>query len=165
MGLLDGILGGGGRGGMSSITMALLGVLAYRTLKGKGRLADMIGTSGAGAPGGAGGGLLGGLGGLLGGTAAGGILSGGINDLLKQFQQNGQGEKADSWVSAGQNKPMTPQELETALGAERVQWLMEQTGLPKEQLLAGLSRELPDVIDKLTPSGHVPNEQEAARLV
>ena len=170
MGLLDGVLGGG-RGGMSPITMALLGVLAYRTLKGKGRLADMLGRSAEPAgtnPGAApsdGGGLLGGLGGLLGGAAAGGTLSGGLNDLLKQFQQSGLGEKAESWISAGPNKPTTPAELEKALGTERIQWLIEQSGMSKEELLAGLSQELPTVVDKLTPGGRVPTEQEAARLV
>lgn len=164
MGLLDGILGGG-RGGMSPITMALLGVLAYRTLKGKGRLADMLGRSGS-TPGPTnGGGLLGGLGGLLGGAAAGGTLSGGLSDLLKQFQQSGLGEKAESWISPGPNKPTTPSELEKALGAERIEWLVEQSGMNKEELLAGLSRELPTVVDKLTPDGRVPTEQEASRLV
>lgn len=164
MGLLDGVLGGG-RGVTSPLTLALLGILAYRTFRGKGRLADMIGRTATPASPGDGGGLLGGLGGLLGGSAAGSILSGGLGDLLKQFQQNGQGEKAESWVSTGPNKPMTPQELEKALGAEKIQWLVEQSGMTKEELLAGLSRELPSVVDKLTPDGRVPTEQEASRLV
>ena len=51
-------------------------------------------------------------------------------------------------------------ELETALGDERIQWLMEQTGLPKDQLLAGLSNDLPDAIDKLTPEGRLPTDAE-----
>jgi hypothetical protein len=55
MGLFDQVLGGAGSsgsGGMSPINMALLGLLAYRTFEGKGRLADMLGRSpgGAGAP-------------------------------------------------------------------------------------------------------------------
>src|SRR5688572_10647321 len=115
MGLLDGLLGGGARrgGGMSPMTMALLGLLAYKTMKGK-NLSGMFG--GAGTSGGGLGGLLsGGLGGLLGGGAAGSILSGGLGDLLKQFQQNGQGDKAESWVSTGQNKPIHPDELARGL--------------------------------------------------
>lgn len=169
MGLLDGILGGGmRRGGMSPITMALLGLLAYKTLKGR-NLSDMFGTGAGGQaggqPGGLGGLLQGGLGGLLGGSAAGGILSGGLGDLLKQFQQNGQGEKADSWVSTGQNKPIEPTELERALGEERIAWLMQQTGMSREELLAGLSRELPEAVDKLTPQGRIPSDQEVQRMV
>ena len=104
--------------------------------------------------GGLGGLLQGGLGGLLG--AGGGILSGGLSDLLKQFQNNGQGDKAQSWVSTGQNQPIQPNELENALGEERIAWLMQQTGLSREELLEGLSRELPEAVDKLTPQGRVP---------
>ena len=103
MGLLDGILGGGmRRGGMSPITMALMGLLAYKTLKGK-NLSEMFGGANGptgGAGGGLGGGLGGVLGGLLGGGAAGSVLTGGLGDLLKQFQQTGQAEKAESWVSS-----------------------------------------------------------------
>ena len=166
MGLLDGVLGGGrsSGGGMSPITMGLLGLLAYRTFKGKGRLADMLGrseTNGAST----GGGLGGMLGGLLGGGAAGGLLSGGLGDLLKQFQDSGQGDKAQSWVSTGPNKELSPQELEEALGNERLEWLMEQTKLPKAELLEGLSKQLPQVVDKLTPDGRVPTEKEAERWV
>ncbi|HEY4405468.1 MAG TPA: YidB family protein [Xanthobacteraceae bacterium] len=176
MGLFDQALGGTGTssgGGMSPITMALMGLLAYRTFEGKGRLADMLGRTpgGAAAPSSgipasnAGGGLGGMLGGLLGGGAAGGILSGGLGDLLRQFQQNGQGDKAQSWIASGPNKAVLPSELEQALGPEKIAWLTQQTGMSRDDLLAGLSRELPRVVDKLTPDGRLPTDQEAARLL
>jgi uncharacterized protein YidB (DUF937 family) len=138
-----------GSGGMSPIMLGLVGLLAYRTLKGKGRLADVLG----------GGAAAGGLGGLL----SGGALSGGLKDILERFRQSGHENKAQSWVSTGPNQTIAPHELEQALGAERVQWLMEQTGMPKDQLLAGLSGELPEAIDKLTPNGHIPTDEELAR--
>ena len=178
MGLLDSVLRGGGAragGGMSPITMALLGLLAYRTFQGKGRLADMLGRSAAAPPsanpyGGSagetpsGGGLGGLLGGLLGGGAVGSILSGGLGDLLKQFQQNGQGDKAQSWISRGPNQPASPSELEQALGADRLEWLTQQTGMSRPQLLEGLSRALPETVDKLTPDGRIPTAEEAERM-
>jgi uncharacterized protein YidB (DUF937 family) len=164
MGLLDGILGGGmRRGGMSPITMALLGLLAYKTMKGK-NLSDMFGGA-TQRSGGLGGLLQGGLGGLLGGGAAGGLLSNGLNDLLKQFQTNGQSEKANSWVSTGQNQPIQPDELERALGEERISWLMQQTGMSRQDLLTGLSQELPAAVDELTPDGRIPSEQEVSRRI
>ena len=101
-----------------------------------------------------------GLGGLLGGSA----LSGGLNDLLKQFQQHGQGDKAESWINRGPNKPVSPPELEQALGEERITWLMQETGLSRQELLDGLSRELPQTIDQLTPEGRIPSEQEPSRV-
>lgn len=152
MGIFGGI-GGRRGGGMSPITMGLLGLLAYRTLKGKGALANMLGTQQGG-----------GLGGLLGGGAAGG-MGGGLQDLLDRFRQSGHEAKAQSWVATGPNQPLAPQELEQALGEERLQWLMEQTGLPREQLLAGLSKELPDAVDELTPEGRLPSDEELGQRV
>jgi uncharacterized protein YidB (DUF937 family) len=162
MGLLDAFgSGAGSRGiGMSPITLAVAGLLAYRTLKGKGRLADMLGTSGAGAgtgtPADA---STNGLAGLL----SGGALSGGLKNLLDRFRNAGHESAAQSWVSTGPNQPIAPHELEQALGEERVQWLMAQTGMPKDQLLSGLSGELPEAINKLTPNGRIPSDEELAR--
>jgi uncharacterized protein YidB (DUF937 family) len=153
-------LGGGNRGGgMSPIMLGLMGLLAYRTLKGKGKLADMLGTNQTGsdvgnAP------AAGGLGGVLGG----GSLGAGLKDLLDRFRQSGQEEKVQSWVSTGNNKPIAPNEIEQALGEERLQWLVEQTGMPRDQLLNGLSGELPQAIDKLTPDGRLPTDEELSRL-
>ena len=134
---------------MSPLTLGLLGLLAYRTLKGKGRLADMLGTN---APAGSAGGPL-----------SGGALGSGLKDLLDRFRQSGQEEKAQSWVAAGPNQPIAPQELEKALGEERITWLMDQTDMTREQLLSGLSGELPDAIDKLTPEGRLPTDDELSR--
>ena len=169
MGLLD-ILGGGGtsRSGMSPLMLGLMGVLAYRTLKGQGRLANILGMSPNTQPQGDGNGMLGGLGslgGLLGGASAGSILSGGLGDLLRRFEANGHGDKAQSWVGPGPNNAIAPGELEEALGPERVQWLMQQTGMSKAELMAGLSAKLPLVVDKLTPDGRIPTSEEAERLV
>jgi uncharacterized protein YidB (DUF937 family) len=147
MGIFD-ALGGSGRrsAGMSPVMMGLMGLLAYRTLKGKGRLADMLGTgtTEAGA----------------GGALSGGALGGGLKDLLDRFRDSGQQNKAESWVAKGPNQPIAPDELENALGEERIQWLMEQTGMQKDKLLAGLSNELPNAIDELTPDGRLPTEAE-----
>jgi uncharacterized protein YidB (DUF937 family) len=173
MGLLDNILGGSEQragGGMSPITLALMGLLAYRTYQGKGKLAEMLhraGTpgTGTGSEAATGTGLGGLLGGLLGGGGAGGFLSGGLSDLLKQFQQNGHGETAQSWVGSGGNKAIAPPDVEQALGPQRIAWLMEQTGLGRDELLRGLSQELPGFVDKLTPDGRIPSHDEANRMV
>jgi uncharacterized protein YidB (DUF937 family) len=164
-------LGGGnrGRGGMSPIMLGLMGLLAYRTLKGKGKLADMLGTNQAGANQ-AGANQVGTdassapTGGGLGGVLGGGALGAGLKDLLDRFRQNGQDDKVQSWVSTGDNKSIAPNEIEKALGEERIQWLVEQTGMPREQLLDGLSGELPQAIDKLTPDGRLPTDEEISRL-
>jgi uncharacterized protein YidB (DUF937 family) len=207
-------------GGMSPIMMALLGLLAYKAMKGFGGssapaggapqslppgtrtaegggglgdiLGGMLGGPGgapnrAGAPGGGLGDLLGGilgggqqpggmarggagggglgdmLGGMLGGAAAGSVLSGGLGQVLQDLQRSGQGRTAQSWVGRGENEPIAPDDLANALGADTISALTQQTGLSQDDLLAGLSQNLPDFVDQLTPEGHLPTEEEASR--
>ena len=152
MGLFD--FQGGGRRGMSPIQMGVLGLLAYKALKGKGGLAGMFGTDKSPDPAG---------GPVTGGPLSGGVLGGGLKDLLDRFRQSGQEDKAQSWVAKGSNQPIAPQELEQTLGEERIQWLMEQTGLPRDELLSGLSSELPNAVDELTPEGRMPTDDELSK--
>jgi uncharacterized protein YidB (DUF937 family) len=198
MGLLD-VLNGmqnGPRGpsdpnakssGMSPMTMAILGLLAWKAVKhltaGSGQpgatpapapspaggstgglggaLGNVLGGGGGGLGGGGLGDILkGNLGGILGGAAAGSVISGGLGDLLKQLQQNGHSETANSWVSPGPNKQIAPGDLANALGADQINGLMSQTGLSREDLLSGLSQQLPDVINHLTPDGRLPTDNE-----
>jgi len=157
--------GGSSQGGMSPLVMAALGLLAYKAVKGfgSGQQAPPA-RAGAPAPGGGLGEILGSLG--LGGAAAsgsaglGGVLSGGLGDLLKQFRNAGKGDVADSWVQSGPNKDIAPTDLGAVLTPEQIDFLMEKTGMSREQLLAGLSQQLPEVVDKLTPQGRLPAPHE-----
>jgi uncharacterized protein YidB (DUF937 family) len=161
-------------GGMSPMTMAILGLLAWKAVKHfsgnqPNAPAGSAPSSGNPASGGTGGGLgdllKGGLGGLLAGGAAGSVISGGLGDLLKQFQQNGQGDAANSWVSNGPNKQISPDDLGRALGADQLNALSAQSGLSRDELLAGLSRHLPDAINHLTPEGRLPTEGELSNRI
>jgi uncharacterized protein YidB (DUF937 family) len=161
---------------MSPMTMAILALLAYKAVKHIS--GGQTGTTPAPAPSPAGGGmggglagggglggnlgdvLKGGLGGLLAGGAAGSVISGGLGDLLKQFQQSGHGDTANSWVSPGPNKQIAPGDLANALGADQINSLMSQSGMSRDELLAGLSQHLPEVINHLTPNGRLPTEDE-----
>src|SRR5260370_592279 len=83
-------------------------------------------------------------------------LSGGLNDLLKQFQQ---GDAAKSWVATGPNQAISPTDLASALGADQIRALMSNTGMSRDELLAGLSQHLPEVVNELTPEGRVPTAE------
>jgi uncharacterized protein YidB (DUF937 family) len=155
---------------MSPITKAIIGVLAYQAIKAfTGNQASAGTNSSRQSPGATGGGLddllKGGLGGLLAGGAGGSVLSGGLNDLLKQFQQNGKGDVAESWIGPGANKTIAPNDLAAALGADRINTLAGFSGMSRSDLLTALSQRLPGVVDQLTPDGRLPTEQEAARFV
>jgi uncharacterized protein YidB (DUF937 family) len=103
------------------------------------------------------------LGGLLGGGAAGGLLNSGLGSLLNDLQNSGQAHAAQSWVGTGTNEAIAPEELGRALGPDTINALAAQTGLSRQDLLAGLSEYLPDLVDQLTPDGRLPTQQEAAR--
>ncbi|MBD2749044.1 DUF937 domain-containing protein [Microvirga sp. BT688] len=163
--------------GFPSMT-ALLGLLAVAGYQNRDKLAEMLGGASGnrtGLPGGAGqqsggmgglGGLLGGggLGGLLGGLSGnaspGGLVSGGLGELINSFRQNGHGDTVDSWVGTGPNKEVAPDQLEHAIDPDVLATLTQQTGLSREELLSRLSRELPKAVDQYTPNGRVPSEQE-----
>lgn len=158
--------------GMPSM-VAFLGLLAAAGYQNRDKIAEVLGglkQQPAGEPGLANapkaqGGALGNLGGLIGGAGVGSVLSGGLRDLVERFTQNGQGEAADSWVRPGPNQALGPDQLEQAIGPEVLNTLVQQTGLSREELLSRLTRDLPAAVDKFTPDGRLPTEDEAARLV
>ena len=159
--------------GMPSM-VALLGLLAVAGYQNRDKIAEVLGglkqPAGGGAPGDndqhAGqGGVLGKLGGMLGGASAGSVLSGGLGDLIDRFKQSGHGQAADSWVGTGPNQQLAPDQLKQAIGPDVLNTLSQQTGLSSEELLSRLTRELPAAVDKFTPQGRLPTEEEAARLL
>lgn len=91
-----------------------------------------------------------------------GGLLGGLGGLLKQLQASGLGDKADSWVGSGQNKPIDPGQLGSALGQKTVSNISQQTGLNEQELLSQLAQNLPAIVDKLTANGRIPTLQEVA---
>jgi uncharacterized protein YidB (DUF937 family) len=180
MGLLD-ILGGSrGRGPSSPLAMALLGLLAWKGIKGAGGTGASD-TSQKSAPAGGLGDLFGNspLGSLFGGSSSGeakptdgttrgiigALLTGGLLDLVKQFQAAGKGRAAESWVNTGTNEPITPTDLSKVLTNEQVEFLTQRTGLSRDELLKGLSEKLPQAVDELTPQGRVPTPEEMNRAV
>jgi len=158
--------------GMPSM-VALLGLLAVAGYQNRDKIAEVLGglnPGAAGAPVGGSGapanqGVLGKLGGLLGGASAGSVLSGGLGALVDRMRQNGQGQAADSWVSTGPNHTLPPDQLEQAIGPDVLDTLSQHTGLSRAELLARLTKELPNAVDQLTPQGRLPTEEEAAKLV
>jgi uncharacterized protein YidB (DUF937 family) len=167
--------------GMSPMAKALLGLLAVYAMKHMQRAGSPQPGGSAGGPSGGLGGALGGnggglgdllkgplggiLGGTLGGAAAGTVLNGGLGDLLKQLQQGGQGEAANSWIGSGANKAISPSDLGSALGTNTLDQLSSQTGMSQDDILGELSRHLPRFVDQLTPNGRLPSNEEAARMI
>lgn len=86
----------------------------------------------------------------------GGLLGNGIQELIERFKQAGRGDTADSWVRSGPNRQIETNDLEQAIGPEIVERIAAQTGLSREEILARLSKQLPEAVDRYTPEGRVP---------
>ena len=84
----------------------------------------------------------------------------GLGGLVERFRQGGLEEIIKSWIGTGPNKAISPNQLQQALGPETVEGLSRETGMPRDDLLSQLSRLLPEVIDKLTPNGKLPRDED-----
>ena len=94
---------------------------------------------------------------------AGGL--GGLGGLLSKFNQSGHGSKAQSWVSTGANEPISPDEVEQALGADQVAKLAADAGVSHDEAKSGLAAMLPGLVDKLTPGGNLPDSGQIGGLI
>jgi uncharacterized protein YidB (DUF937 family) len=83
---------------------------------------------------------------------------GGLSGLLQNFREKGLGELVTSWVGTGQNLPISADQIQHVLGSEQVQQFAAKLGIPSGVVSSQLAQLLPLVVDKLTPSGEVPNQ-------
>jgi uncharacterized protein YidB (DUF937 family) len=90
----------------------------------------------------------------------GGGFMGGLGGLLDRLTNAGHGSTVSSWLGSGQNAPIQPNQLQSALGQTTISDLARQAGISEQELLAQLARTLPGVVDKLTPNGRVPSQSE-----
>ena len=105
--------------------------------------------------------LANGQGGGAGGALGAGAGLGGLAGLVQQLQQAGLGDVVNSWVSSGPNLPVAPDRLGQALGGDAVSGLARQLGMADGDVLGPLSQLLPQVVDRLTPQGQLPQGQPA----
>lgn len=90
------------------------------------------------------------------GMLANGAQGGGLGGLVQQFEQGGLGHVIGSWISSGQNLPISADQLSAVLGSGALGNLAQQTGLSHGEVAGQLSQMLPEIIDKLTPQGQAP---------
>ncbi len=183
MGLLDGLLGnvlgsalGGGQqqqgGGNNALLQMALQMLMHKGggQQGGGGLGDVLGSimgggqAQQGNTGGAGGGLSDILGGLMGGgqpqQQQGGGMGGmgGLGSLIEAFQKNGMGDQVNSWVSQGENLPVSGDQVTQAFGKDQISQMAEKLGMSHGDVSGGLAQMLPQLINHVTPSGQVPQD-------
>ncbi len=82
--------------------------------------------------------------------------SGGISGLVQQFASQGLGHVVNSWISTGQNLPISPEQLRSVLGSEQVGDIAAKAGVSSDAAQSGLAQLLPQLVDRLTPNGEIP---------
>ena len=133
--------------------------------------------------GGSGGGLGDLLGGILGGGSGGGspdsgglggnpmlkmllplvaslLMNGGLQKILGRLQQSGKGSTGQSWVSAGPNEPVDGADIRAALDEQELADIAQQLGVSEDEAADAVALVLPDVVDKATPAGELPEDDE-----
>lgn len=80
----------------------------------------------------------------------------GLTQLMQVFQSKGLGDVIGSWVGTGQNLPIDPQQLMGLLGNHQIAAMASKFGLTHEAAASQLANLMPQVIDKLTPTGELP---------
>ncbi|PSJ64493.1 YidB family protein [Kumtagia ephedrae] len=134
--------------GLGRLALIALGVLAYKNRDKLGELVTGGGSSSNSDPN---------------SPNQGGLLdqlrSGGLGELLERFRGAGKGSAVDSWVGSGPNEPLDKSNVEAAIDPETLDSLSRQTGLSREEILERLAINLPEVVNDLTPEGHLPEER------
>ena len=166
MGLLDDLLGqlaggaaprpelrpprtaAGGGAGMGPILMALLPVvLAMMRNRGGSQPSAGVGRSSSG-----------GLGDILGTVLGGSGAGGGLGGLLDAFTRAGAGEQARSWVSSGDNQAIGADVITQVFGQGGLAEIARRAGLSEADTSRGLATLMPEVVDRITPQGRIPDD-------
>jgi uncharacterized protein YidB (DUF937 family) len=133
---------------------ALLGLVAIAGYQNRDKIGEFVKGIAGSDPGSAAGGMIDSVKKAVTGGAA--DVKGGLGELVDQFKKNGAGETVDSWVGKGPNAPISDAQMEKTLGPDLIESLAKQTGLSREELVARLSKVLPEAVDKMTPDGTLP---------
>lgn len=82
--------------------------------------------------------------------------TGGLQGMLETFKSKGFGEIVSSWIGTGENQAISKDQILEALGKDQIQKMAEKVGISQEEASGGLASLLPEIIDKLTPNGKLP---------
>ncbi len=88
---------------------------------------------------------------------AGGGRGGGLQELIRMFQDKGLGDLISSWIGTGGNLPISADQVRRGLGPDLLSQIAGQAGMAPDAAASSLSELLPSLIDKLTPNGNAPN--------
>ena len=83
----------------------------------------------------------------------------GLDAVLEKFKASGLDDKVQSWISKGKNAALSPDEVKNALGGQ-LDGFAAKAGVANDQAADGIAKALPELVDKLTPDGVVPDAEK-----
>jgi OmpA-OmpF porin, OOP family len=86
------------------------------------------------------------------------MTTGGFSGFLDKFRAAGLGDTVNSWITTGDNTPLSNEQLESALGEDTISSLANQAGVDRTTATSAMAGMIPSVVDTLTPDGEVPDE-------
>lgn len=86
---------------------------------------------------------------------------GGLDAVVKNFQNGGFKRQVDSWISTGKNEAISGIEVGQAIGVEKLKKLAESAGVDLDKARDLIAEYLPVAIDKATPEGKLPPKDKA----
>jgi uncharacterized protein YidB (DUF937 family) len=76
-----------------------------------------------------------------------------LDTVVNTIKEKGMEDSVESWIGTGDNKAISANQLNDALGSDLMSTLSEKTGIPEKELGGMLSTLLPVVVNQLTPKG------------
>ena len=83
----------------------------------------------------------------------------GLQGLVNKLSGSGLEQVVQSWIGTGANMPVSPDQIQKALGGAQLEQLAQKAGVPVDQMSSALSKVLPDIIDKVTPNGKISDDK------
>jgi len=90
---------------------------------------------------------------------------GGLQGLVRQFEQQGLGHVVQSWIGSGENLAVTPEQLQSVLGEPHIRALAQRLGLSSADVTNQLAGLLPHAVDSVTPGGELPQGNVLAQAL
>ncbi|WP_427912253.1 YidB family protein [Ramlibacter sp. MMS24-I3-19] len=86
--------------------------------------------------------------------------NGGVGAVLDKFKQQGYGRHAQSWVDTGQNDSLDDKAVQQVVGQDELRQMAQKLGVPEQDVAQAFAEIMPEMVDKLSPGGRVPQEAD-----
>jgi uncharacterized protein YidB (DUF937 family) len=84
---------------------------------------------------------------------------GGMDGILNQLKQNGLGEQVQSWVSPGENKAISPDQVQQGFGQSMMENIAQRAGISPAVASGVIAVVLPLVVSHLSGNSGQPTQQ------